>query len=37
MGETERYLNEAMEVAPTTRGLWFLKGRMLLYKRDAGR
>ena len=34
MGETERYLNQAMEVAPDDAGLWFLKGRMLLFKRD---
>ena len=34
MGETERYVAQAMEVAPDDAGLWFLKGRMLLYKRD---
>ena len=34
MGETERYLNQAMQIAPDDAGLWFLKGRMLLYKRD---
>ena len=35
MGETERYLNQAMQVAPDDAGLWFLKGRMLLFRRDA--
>jgi len=34
MAETDRYLTQAMEVAPDDAGLWFLKGRMLLFKRD---
>jgi hypothetical protein len=34
MGETDRYLAQAMELAPDDAGLWFLKGRMLLFKRD---
>jgi hypothetical protein len=35
MGETERYLDQAMQLAPDDAGLWFLKGRLLLFKRDA--
>ena len=35
MSETERYLNQAMQIAPDDAGLWFLKGRMLLFRRDA--
>ena len=34
LGEVDRYLNEAMRIAPDDPGLWFLKGKMLLYKRD---
>ena len=34
MGETDRYLTQAMRIAPEDAGLWFLKGRMLLFKRD---
>ena len=32
--ETDRYLDEAMRVAPDDAGLWFLKGKMLLTRRD---
>jgi hypothetical protein len=35
MGEAERYLDQAMQLAPEDAGLWFLKGKILLYKRDA--
>jgi len=34
MSETDRYLTQAMQIAPDDAGLWFLKGRMLLYRRD---
>jgi hypothetical protein len=34
MGETERYLDQAMKVAPEDAGLWFLKGKLLIFKRD---
>jgi hypothetical protein len=34
MSETDRYLTQAMQIAPDDAGLWFLKGRMLLFKRD---
>lgn len=34
MGEANRYLTQAMQIAPEDAGLWFLKGRMLLYRRD---
>ena len=34
MNETEKYINQAMQIAPDDAGLWFLKGRMLLYRRD---
>ena len=34
LGETDRYLNQAMQIAPDDPGLWFLKGKMLLFKRD---
>ena len=34
MSETGRYLDQAMQIAPDDPGLWFLKGKMLLYKRD---
>ena len=34
MSETDRYLIQAMQIAPDDAGLWFLKGRMLLYRRD---
>lgn len=34
MSETNRYLDEAMQVAPDDAGLWFLKGKMLLTRRD---
>lgn len=34
IGETDRYLEQAMKLAPDDAGLWFLKGKMLLTKRD---
>jgi polysaccharide biosynthesis protein PelE len=34
IGETERYLDEAMRIAPGEAGLWFLKGRVLLARHD---
>lgn len=34
MSEAGRYLDQAMQATPDDAGLWFLKGRMLLYKRD---
>lgn len=34
MSETDRYVSQAMQIAPDDAGLWFLKARMLLYKRD---
>lgn len=34
MSEAHRYVDQAMQVAPDDAGLWFLKGRMLLYRRD---
>jgi hypothetical protein len=34
MTETDRYLNQAMQIAPDDPGLWFLKGKMLLARRD---
>jgi hypothetical protein len=34
MGETERYLDQAMKLAPEDAGLWFLKGKLLIFKRD---
>ena len=34
MGETERYLEQAMRIAPEDAGLWFLKGRLMLFRRD---
>jgi polysaccharide biosynthesis protein PelE len=34
LAETDRYLREAMRLAPDDAGLWFLMGKMLLYKRD---
>ena len=34
MKESERYLEEAMAIAPDDAGLWFLKGKALLAKRD---
>src|SRR5687767_6746506 len=34
MSETSRYLEQAMKMAPDDSGLWFLKGKMLLFKRD---
>ena len=34
MGETENYLNQAMELAPEDAGRWFLKGRVLMFRRD---
>jgi hypothetical protein len=34
MGETDRYLTHAMRIAPEDAGLWFLKGRLLLFRRD---
>ncbi|MGZ8211523.1 MAG: hypothetical protein ACXWUH_13540 [Burkholderiales bacterium] len=33
MSQTDRYLVQAMQIAPDDAGLWFLKGRMLLFKR----
>ena len=35
MAETERYLDQAMKLAPEDAGLWFLKGKVLIFKRDA--
>ncbi|HEV7801546.1 MAG TPA: hypothetical protein VGP15_10760 [Burkholderiales bacterium] len=35
MGETERYLDQAMKLAPEDAGLWFLKARLLTFQRDA--
>jgi hypothetical protein len=35
MGETARYLEQAMKLAPEDAGLWFLKGKLLIFKRDA--
>ena len=32
--QTDRYLDEAMRIAPEDAGLWFLKGKMLLTRRD---
>jgi hypothetical protein len=34
MSETDRYVSQAMEIAPDDAGLWFLKARTLLYRRD---
>ena len=34
LAESDRYLVEAMRLAPDDAGLWFLMGKMLLYKRD---
>lgn len=34
MSETSRYLDQSMQIAPDDAGLWFLKGKMLLYQRD---
>ncbi|MGZ5091637.1 MAG: tetratricopeptide repeat protein [Burkholderiales bacterium] len=34
LGETDRYLDQAMQLAPDDAGLWFLKGKLLLYARD---
>jgi len=34
MSETDRYVTQAMQIAPDDAGLWFLKARMLLFKRD---
>jgi hypothetical protein len=34
MGESDRYLAQAMQIAPDDPGLWFLKGKALLAKRD---
>ena len=34
MGESDRYLAQAMQLAPEDAGLWFLKGKALLAKRD---
>ena len=34
LAETDRYLLDAMRIAPDDAGLWFLMGKMLLYKRD---
>lgn len=35
MGEADRYVSQAMQIAADDAGLWFLKARMLLYRRDA--
>ena len=32
--ETDRYLDQAMRIAPDDAGLWFLKGKILLMRRD---
>ena len=32
--QTERYLDQAMQMAPDDAGLWFLRAKMLLNKRD---
>jgi hypothetical protein len=32
--ETDRYLDQAMRAAPDDAGLWFLKGKILLQRRD---
>ena len=34
LAETERYLEQAMRLAPDDAGLWFLKGKLLIFKRD---
>ncbi|MGZ8229542.1 MAG: tetratricopeptide repeat protein [Burkholderiales bacterium] len=34
LGETNRYLDQAMQIAPDDAGLWFLKGKLLLVQRD---
>ena len=34
MAETERHLDQAMRIAPEDAGLWFLKGKVLIFKRD---
>jgi polysaccharide biosynthesis protein PelE len=34
MVETGRYLEQAMQLAPEDAGLWFLKGKVLLYTRE---
>lgn len=34
MKQTDHYLEEAMRIAPEDAGLWFLKGKMLLSRRD---
>ena len=34
MGESDRYLAQAMQLVPDDPGLWFLKGKALLAKRD---
>jgi hypothetical protein len=34
LGETERYLEQAMQLNSDDAGLWFLKGKVLLFKRD---
>ena len=35
LGETTRYLDQAMQIAPGDAGLWLLKGKVLLYQRDS--
>ena len=32
--QTDHYLDQAMQIAPDDPGLWFLKGKLLLYRRD---
>jgi hypothetical protein len=34
IGEAERYVNEAMRLGPEDAGLWFLKGKLLLLRRN---
>jgi polysaccharide biosynthesis protein PelE len=34
LAETDRYLIDAMRIAPDDAGLWFLMGKMLLFRRD---
>lgn len=34
LGETGRFLDQAMQLAPEDAGLWFLKGKVLLFNRD---
>jgi hypothetical protein len=34
IGETDRYLQQAMQIVPDDPGLWFQKGKLLLVERD---